>query len=73
MTRASWIPSRVNDPKANARSESVAEATVDTHEAGDFEENQAGEGCENRRGSGSCHNLKVTEAIAPKKRAQETR
>ena len=40
----------MNDPKANARSESGAEATVDTHEAGDFEENQAGEGCEEQEG-----------------------
>ena len=27
----------------------------------------------NRRGSGSCHNLNMTEAIAPKARAQETK
>ena len=40
------MPSRENDPKVNARSESGAEATVDTHEAKVFEENQAGEGYE---------------------------
>ena len=56
-------------PKANARSESGAEATVNTHEAEVFEENQAGEGCEEQRGSGGCHNLNVTEAIAPKSKS----
>ena len=49
-TRPSWIPSRENDLKANASSESGAEATVDTHEAEVFEENQAGEGREEQEG-----------------------
>ena len=39
----------------------------------EFEENQAGEGREEQEGQRSCHNLNETEAIAPKKRAQETR
>ena len=30
-------------------------------------------GVKSRRGSGSCHNLNVTEAIAPRERDQETR
>ena len=41
-----WIPSRENDPKVNTCSESRAEDTVYTHEAEVFEENQAGEGCD---------------------------
>ena len=41
-----WIPSRENDPKVNACSESGAENTVYTHKAEVFEENQAGEGCD---------------------------
>ena len=35
-----------NDPKVNACSEPGAEDTVYTHEAEVFEENQAGEGCD---------------------------
>ena len=34
----------------NARSESGAKVTVNTHKAGVFEENQAGEGCEEQEG-----------------------
>ena len=50
-----WIPSRENDPKVNACTESGAKATVYTHEAEVFEENQAGEGCDEQERQRELH------------------
>ena len=48
-------PSKENDPKGNACSESGAEDTVHTHDAEVFaRKNKAGEGCDEQSGSGSC-------------------
>ena len=51
-------------PKGDPRSESGAEDTVNTHEAEVFEENKAGEGCDEQERQWKPHALNVTEAIA---------
>ena len=69
---SSWKPSRENaQRRMPAQNPELKPPSTPTKPKFSRKTRQA-QDVKNRRGSGSCHNLNLTEAIAPKVRAQET-